>query len=362
MGAPKRSPSFSHRPGFPSGLRVLLVDSDVEARARTEEQLRACDYSVTSCASCAEAVVQLSSCSASAFDVLLADKGAIGCVAAATAAGAAAKAGRSGLLDSCRGVPCILMAADPSPDDVMQGVSLGAVDFLAKPLSQLKLRNIWQHTVRKMMGDMRIQCGGKPEPLDRTASSLPAALACIDEQQPQLQPQQQPQQQQQQQQLQQDQHTKPGLPPRSPGVARPPPVRALRAGHRPPHACVSSTNLAASGPEPMDDDAEFDFEAAEPPRAPAPACDDATCAAPRPAAPAPAPSVSAATAACTAATATATATATHMTAPVPSCGVPVSGALAPLSAGMVRRKWAGPGATWAAAAPCRRRSWRRPPS
>lgn len=46
MGAPKRSPSFSHRPGFPSGLRVLLVDSDVEARARTEEQLRACDYSV----------------------------------------------------------------------------------------------------------------------------------------------------------------------------------------------------------------------------------------------------------------------------------------------------------------------------
>ena len=39
MGAPKRVPSFSQRPGFPSGLRVLLVDSDPAARARTEQQL-----------------------------------------------------------------------------------------------------------------------------------------------------------------------------------------------------------------------------------------------------------------------------------------------------------------------------------
>jgi hypothetical protein len=46
MGAPKRVPSFSARPGFPSGLRVLLVDSDAAARARTEAQLRECSYEV----------------------------------------------------------------------------------------------------------------------------------------------------------------------------------------------------------------------------------------------------------------------------------------------------------------------------
>ena len=46
MGAPKRVPSFSARPGFPSGLRVLLVDADPEARARTEKQLRDCSYMV----------------------------------------------------------------------------------------------------------------------------------------------------------------------------------------------------------------------------------------------------------------------------------------------------------------------------
>lgn len=46
MGAPKRSPSFSQRPGFPAGLRVLLVDGDAGARARTEAQLRECSYEV----------------------------------------------------------------------------------------------------------------------------------------------------------------------------------------------------------------------------------------------------------------------------------------------------------------------------
>ena len=32
---------------------------------------------------------------------------------------------------------------------VMHGIELGAVDVLEKPLSSLKLRNIWQHVVRK---------------------------------------------------------------------------------------------------------------------------------------------------------------------------------------------------------------------
>ena len=31
----------------------------------------------------------------------------------------------------------------------MKGIELGAVDFLEMPISPLKLRNIWQHVVRK---------------------------------------------------------------------------------------------------------------------------------------------------------------------------------------------------------------------
>ncbi|KAI8470968.1 MAG: hypothetical protein J3K34DRAFT_520872 [Monoraphidium minutum] len=322
MGAPKRMLSFSQRPGFPSGLRVLLV---------------------TSCASCAEAVVQLSSCSPSGFDVLLADKGAIGCAAAAAAAPAkaapapAAKPGRSGLLESCKGLPCILMAADPSPGDVLAGIGLGAVDFLAKPLSELKLRNIWQHTVRKMMADMQIACavsaGAKGAPPAKAAAPVPAKgpappptlvlPACGEQQQqqgaapppaasppaaspPAASPPAKPS----------------GLPPRAPG-ARSPVLRAARQRPR-LHACVSSTNLAVSGPATFeaDEDLDFDFDAAE---------DACACTGPQPAA---TPSATAATA---------TATATHVSAPAPSggapaapsCGVPVAGSLGSLSSGMV---------------------------
>jgi hypothetical protein len=48
-------------------------------------------------------------------------------------------------------------------------VKLGAVDFLSKPLAPLKLRNIWQHTVRKMMCNMNINCSDS------------AAAAAVDE-------------------------------------------------------------------------------------------------------------------------------------------------------------------------------------
>lgn len=341
-------PSFSQRPGFPSGLRVLLVDSDDAARARTEEQLRDCNYEVTSCASCAEAVVQLSSSCTASFDILLADKSAIGCAAAATAA--ATGGVRIGLLESCKGMPCILMSSDPSPHDVMTGISLGAVDFLAKPLSPLKLRNIWQHTVRKMMSDMRI-CNGKGsraaaggkaaaapavKALDRSASNvLTDALAAATTASPQ-----------------QQQTAAPscvGLPPRSPG-SRSPRARlhARRSGGAPVlhplRVCISSTNLAASPAEvdPEEDEFDFDFGAAEAAQA-----DNAAAAAsdsdgsPRRAVAGKGPTTSGATAATAA-----TATATHVSVPAPSrqtgaanaapsCGVPVPGALAPLSSGMV---------------------------
>jgi hypothetical protein len=47
--------------------------------------------------------------------------------------------------------PVVLMSDCGATVDVMRAVQLGAVDFLDKPLSLLKLKNIWQHSVRKMM-------------------------------------------------------------------------------------------------------------------------------------------------------------------------------------------------------------------
>ena len=50
------------------------------------------------------------------------------------------------------------MSDNPSTDDIMCGVKLGAVEVLEKPLSQTKLRTLWQHTVRK--ASQTVHCFG----------------------------------------------------------------------------------------------------------------------------------------------------------------------------------------------------------
>lgn len=44
----------------------------------------------------------------------------------------------------------MLMSDGSNKSDILRGIELGAVDFLEKPLSNLKLKNIWQHVVRKV--------------------------------------------------------------------------------------------------------------------------------------------------------------------------------------------------------------------
>ncbi|WIA22714.1 hypothetical protein OEZ86_009676 [Tetradesmus obliquus] len=155
----KRCPSFSERPGFPCGLRVLLVDGDTAARSHAEGLLKDCSYAVTPCSSTAEALALLNS--GSSFDVLLADKDML--------AGKACSSAGQQLLDMCQGVPCILMAANPAQEDIMTGIQLGAVDFLAKPLSPLKLQNIWQHTA---MPPMAMAFGGFGNPAAAAAPGM----------------------------------------------------------------------------------------------------------------------------------------------------------------------------------------------
>jgi len=56
-------------------------------------------------------------------------------------------------------------------------VKLGAVDFLSKPLAPQKLRNIWQHTVRKMMCNMNINCSDSAAAA--AMDELAAGAACL---------------------------------------------------------------------------------------------------------------------------------------------------------------------------------------
>ena len=133
------------RPGFPKGLHVLLVEEDcasIEAQLRQPEL----QYAVTCAHNAMEALELLRYANGKFaksvhYDIILADARL---VATEDTTGKA-------FIDACEGVPVVLMAEQGSAKDVLRSVQLGAVDFLDKPLSTLKLKNIWQHCVRKMM-------------------------------------------------------------------------------------------------------------------------------------------------------------------------------------------------------------------
>ena len=55
------------------------------------------------------------------------------------------------LLEAAGGLPLVLISTPGStPECVWRGIEVGAAEVLEKPLSLLKLQNIWQHVVRKV--------------------------------------------------------------------------------------------------------------------------------------------------------------------------------------------------------------------
>lgn len=148
IGNNRQLPVLAHRPSFPQGLHVLLLEPDVQARTEAESQLRECEYDVTSCSSTAEASTRISN-PTSSFDVLLFDVQSM-----------QSKTPDSSVLSAAaKLLPLVLMSASSDSALVYLGVKLGAVDVLEKPLSPLKLKNIWQHTVRRLMSS----CGTSAE-------------------------------------------------------------------------------------------------------------------------------------------------------------------------------------------------------
>ncbi|KAH7306876.1 hypothetical protein KP509_22G035500 [Ceratopteris richardii] len=123
---------------FPAGLRVLVVDDDPICLLIVERLLRSCLYQVTTCQ---QAVMALSILreNKNSFDVVLSD------VHMPNMDGFA-------FLEQLRlemDVPVIMMSANGDTNNVMKGISIGACDYLLKPVRLEELQNIWQHVVRK---------------------------------------------------------------------------------------------------------------------------------------------------------------------------------------------------------------------
>lgn len=126
---------------FPKGLRVLLLldqeeDEDTDSSSQIRSKLEEMDYIVTTFFSEDEAFSAISN-QKKIFHVAIVEV-TVG-----------NSPGRLKFLEVAKDLPTIMTSSSHCLNTMMKCISLGAVEFLQKPLSEEKLRNIWQHVAHK---------------------------------------------------------------------------------------------------------------------------------------------------------------------------------------------------------------------
>eukprot|EP00775_Hariotina_reticulata_P011577 gene11577-11721_t len=151
--SPRSSLDLSSRPQFPDGLRVLLLDTAAHA-SETAQLLLDQRYQPVIAEDVQHAVTLLNRQTdgtknhlADAFDVILADLSLLSC-----STDSRTVTESQDIWTAAKLVPIIIMGEAVAADDILQAINQGAADFIQKPLTQRCMRNIWQHTVRRLMG------------------------------------------------------------------------------------------------------------------------------------------------------------------------------------------------------------------
>lgn len=144
---------------FPKGLRVLLLDDDTTSAAEIRSKLEEMDYIVSTFCNENEALSAISS-KPESFHVAIVE----------------ISTGNNGsfkFLETAKDLPTIMISSIHCLSTMMKCIALGAVEFLRKPLSEDKLRNIWQHVVHKAFN-----AGGSvlPESLKPVKESVASML------------------------------------------------------------------------------------------------------------------------------------------------------------------------------------------
>ncbi|XP_015896804.2 two-component response regulator-like APRR2 [Ziziphus jujuba] len=121
---------------FPKGLRVLVVDGDSNSAAEMRSKLEAMDYVVFTFCNVTEALSAFSS-KPESFHVAIAEVNTSDVDESFK------------FLENAKDLPTIMTSNIHCLNTMMKCIALGAVEFLRKPLSDEKLRNIWQHVVHK---------------------------------------------------------------------------------------------------------------------------------------------------------------------------------------------------------------------
>uniref|UniRef100_A0A7S0WIL5 Response regulatory domain-containing protein n=1 Tax=Pyramimonas obovata TaxID=1411642 RepID=A0A7S0WIL5_9CHLO len=129
---------FTHTP-HASALKVLLVESDDAACTETLKVLKTCCHQVHTCRSAAEAKASLEK-EVQDVDIILAEVGLV----------TDSRAGSSSLLQLAkeRDISAVLLHPHVSMEVVLNGIKLGAVDVLSRPLDENHGKKLWQYTSR----------------------------------------------------------------------------------------------------------------------------------------------------------------------------------------------------------------------
>ncbi|XP_004511768.1 two-component response regulator-like APRR2 isoform X2 [Cicer arietinum] len=121
---------------FPKGLRVLLLEGDTNSASEIAAKLEAMDYIVSTFCNENEALSAISS-SPKGFHVAVVE------------VSTSCPDGGFKFLENAKDLPTIMTSNSQCLNTTMKCIALGAVEFLTKPLSEDKLKNIWQHVVHK---------------------------------------------------------------------------------------------------------------------------------------------------------------------------------------------------------------------
>ncbi|KAL8150571.1 hypothetical protein V2J09_020379 [Rumex salicifolius] len=120
---------------FPKGLRVLLLDEDSYSSAEIQSKLEEMDYIVSAFCSEDEALSSISR--SENFHIAIVEVNLNN------------RDGRFKFLETAKELPTIMISNIDCIATTMKCIALGAIEFLRKPLSDEKLKNIWQHVVHK---------------------------------------------------------------------------------------------------------------------------------------------------------------------------------------------------------------------
>ncbi|XP_057476565.1 two-component response regulator-like APRR2 isoform X1 [Actinidia eriantha] len=121
---------------FPKGLKVLLLDEDSSSAAEIRLKLEEMEYIVSTFSDENDALTAISN-KLENFHVAIVEVTTQN------------SHGRFKFLEVAKDLPTIMTSNVQCLSTMMKCIALGSVEFLLKPLSDEKLRNIWQHAVHK---------------------------------------------------------------------------------------------------------------------------------------------------------------------------------------------------------------------